>query len=229
MCIRDRCYEIAEVDTEHENYGPNLWPLEMPEYQEAVYAYYLKFSELEQKVAIAIEEALGLDKEQITSKMTERSPSTMRLIFYPPVKEKPEDYLFGISAHTDYEVFTLLTQSQPGSQLQKNSGDWHTVESDRYQVIVMIGDMLEVMTNGQVRATPHRVPPVSWVRYSITRFCAIDGHYVVEPLEQFIDPKKGPLYKPVSQQKNIKDGLEQAAANSEAMVQEIRGLQKISK
>ena len=47
--------------------------------------------------------------------------------------------------------------------------------------------------------------------------------------QQFIDPKKGPLYEPVSQQKNIKDGLEQAAANSEAMVQEIRGLQKISK
>ena len=225
----DMCYEIAEVDTEHENYGPNLWPLEMQEYQQAVYDYYLKFSALEQKVAIAIEEALGLDKEQIASKMTEKSPSTMRLIFYPPVKEKPEDNLFGISAHTDYEVFTLLTQSQPGSQLQKHSGDWHTVESDRYQVIVMIGDMLEVMTNGQVRATPHRVPPVSWVRYSITRFCAIDGHYVIEPLEQFIDPKKGPLYEPVSQQKNIKDGLEQAAANSEAMVQEIRGLQKISK
>ena len=225
----DMCYEIAEVDTEHENYGPNLWPLEMQEYQEAVYDYYLKFSELEQKVAIAIEEALGLDKEQIASKMTEKSPSTMRLIFYPPVKEKPEDNLFGISAHTDYEVFTLLTQSQPGSQFQKHSGDWHTVESNRYQVIVMIGDMLEVMTNGQVRATPHRVPPVSWARYSITRFCAIDGHYVIEPLEQFIDPKKGPLYEPVSQQKNIKDGLEQAAANSEAMVQEIRGLQKISK
>ncbi len=225
----DMCYEIAEIDTEHENYGPNLWPLEMPEYQEAVYDYYLKFSELEQKVANAIEEALGLDKDHITSKMTERSPSTMRLIFYPPVKEKPEDNLFGISAHTDYEVFTLLTQSQPGSQLQKRSGDWHTVESDRYQVIVMIGDMLEVLTNGQVRATPHRVPPVSWVRYSITRFCAIDGHYVVEPLEQFIDPKKGPLYEPVSQQKNIKDGLEQAAANSEAMVQQIRALQKVSK
>lgn len=225
----DMCYEITEVDTEHENYGPNLWPLEMPKYQEAVYDYYLKFSELEQKVANAIEEALGLDKDHITSKMTERSPSTMRLIFYPPVKEKPEDNLFGISAHTDYEVFTLLTQSQPGSQLQKRSGDWHTVESDRYQVIVMIGDMLEVLTNGQVRATPHRVPPVSWLRYSITRFCAIDGHYVVEPLEQFIDPKKGPLYEPVSQQKNIKDGLEQAAANSEAMVQQIRALQKVSK
>ena len=82
------CYEIAEVDTEHENYGPNLWPLEMPEYQEAVYAYYLKFSELEQKVAIAIEEALGLDKEQITSKMTERSPSTCLLYTSPSPRDR---------------------------------------------------------------------------------------------------------------------------------------------
>ena len=79
----DMCYEIAEVDTEHENYGPNLWPLEMQEYQEAVYDYYLKFSELEQKVAIAIEEALGLDKEQIASKMTEKVAINNAINFLP--------------------------------------------------------------------------------------------------------------------------------------------------
>ena len=58
----------------------------------------------------------------------------------------------------------------------------------------MLGDMLEVITNGLVKATPHRVPPTTWERYSITRFCAIDGHYEVSPQEQFVDAAKGPLY-----------------------------------
>ena len=148
--------------------------------------------------------------------MTDRSPSTMRMIYYPPVKGTPEDNLFGISAHTDYEVFTLLTQSEHGSQLQKPTGDWHNVDCSRYEIIVMLGDMLEVITNGLVKATPHRVPPVTWERYSITRFCAIDGHHIVEPLDNFTGVK-GPLYKPISQQKNIKDGLAQASANTDAM------------
>ena len=29
----DMCYEVEEVDEEFENYGPNLWPPEMPEFQ----------------------------------------------------------------------------------------------------------------------------------------------------------------------------------------------------
>ena len=218
----DMCYEIKEIDEEFENFGPNLWPPEMPDFKDAVYKYYLEFSKVEKKLANQIEETFNLDKNFISSKMTEKSPSTMRLIYYPAVEGTPEDNLFGISAHTDYEVFTLLTQSEKGSQLKHRSGEWHLVDCNRYEIIVMLGDMLEVMTNGLVKATPHRVPPTAWERYSITRFCAIEGHYEVSPLEQFVDATKGPLYEPVSQQKNIKDGLAQASANSEAMLKESR-------
>jgi len=218
----DMCYEIEEIDEEFENYGPNLWPPEMPDFKDAVYEYFLEFSKVEKQLANKIEKTLNLKKNFIASKMTERSPSTMRLIYYPPIEGTPEENLFGISTHTDYEVFTLLTQSEKGSQLKHRSGKWHLVESDRYEIIVMLGDMLEVMTNGIIKATPHRVPPTSWERYSITRFCAIEGHYEVGPLEQFVDAAIGPLYEPVSQQKNIKDGLAQASANSEAMLKESR-------
>jgi hypothetical protein len=44
----------------------------------------------------------------------------------------------------------------------------------------------------------------------------------MSPLKQFINPDKGILYKPISQQKNIRDGLAQAEANSEAMLTETR-------
>jgi isopenicillin N synthase-like dioxygenase len=211
------CYEVEEVDEEFENYGPNLWPPEMPDFQKAVYDYYLDFSTLEKVIGSTIEEMLDIKKGFITDRMTEKSPSTMRLIFYPEIKEEPEENLFGISAHTDYEVFTLLTQSEKGSELKNPDGEWTHVDSDRYEVILMIGDMTEVITNGLIKATPHRVPPTKWERYSITRFCAIDGHHIVEPLEQFIEPGVGPKYDPISQQKNIKDGLAEAAANTDAM------------
>ena len=218
----DMCYEIEEIDHEFENFGPNLWPPKMPDFKKSIYDYYLEFSKVENQLANKIEEALVINKGFISKKMTEMSPSTMRLIYYPAVEGIPEDNLFGISAHTDYEVFTLLTQSAEGSQLKHRSEKWHMVDSTRYEIIVMLGDMLEVMTNGKVKATPHRVPPTSHDRYSITRFCAMDGHHEISPLEQFVDAAKGPLYEPVSQQKNIKDGLDQASANSEAMKKETR-------
>jgi len=213
----DMCYEIEEIDHEFENFGPNLWPPKMPDFKKSIYDYYLAFSKIENQLVNKIEEALVINKGFISKKMTEKSPSTMRLIYYPAVKGIPEDNLFGISAHTDYEVFTLLTQSEEGSQLKHRSGKWHMVDSTRYEIIVMLGDMLEVMTNGKVKATPHRVPPTSHDRYSIARFCAMDGHHEISPLKQFINPDKGILYKPVSQQKNIQDGLAQAEGNSEAM------------
>ncbi|MDG2434268.1 MAG: 2OG-Fe(II) oxygenase family protein [Gammaproteobacteria bacterium] len=212
----DMCYEIEEIDKEYWNYGPNLWPPKMPLFRQAVYDYFLEFSKVEKKLVTAIERTLGIKNEYIKSKMTDRSPSTMRMIYYPAVDGIPEDNLFGISAHTDYEVFTLLTQSEHGAQLQSRSGDWRNADCSRYEIIVMLGDMLEVLTNGLIKATPHRVPPVSWERYSITRFCAIDGHHIVEPLNIFTEDK-GPLYEPISQQKNIKDGLAQASANTKAM------------
>ena len=213
----DMCYEVEELDKEYGNFGPNLWPPEMPDFQETIYDYFLACSKLEKVIGSSMEEILDLEKGFITSRMTEKSPSTMRLIFYPEIKEDPEENLFGISAHTDYEIFTLLTQSEKGSELKNPDGEWTYVDSNRYEIILMIGDMAEVISNGLIKATPHRVPPTKWERYSITRFCAIDGHHIVEPLEQFIDPKVGPKYEPISQQKNIRDGLAEATANSDAM------------
>jgi isopenicillin N synthase-like dioxygenase len=213
----DMCYEMDEIDEEFESFGPNHWPPQMPEFKIAVYDYYLSLSIVEKRFASCLEELLKIEKGFISSKMTERSPSTMRLIYYPAVDKKPDENLFGISAHTDYEVFTFLTQRQIGSQVQKPDGEWIEIESDPYEIILMIGDMTEVMTNGKIKATPHRVPPTKWERYSITRFCAIDGHHIVEPLKQFIDPDIGPKYKPVSQIKNITDGLAEASANTDEM------------
>ena len=213
----DLCYEVEEIDKEFESYGPNHWPPQMPDFKKAVYDYYLNISKIEKGIVGYLEELLEIDKGFISSKMTEKSPSTMRLIYYPALTKEPDENLFGISAHTDYEVFTLLTQRQKGSQVQKPNGEWIEVECGPYEIIMMAGDMTEVMTNGKIKATPHRVPPTKWERYSITRFCAIDGHHVVAPLDQFIDPKVGPKYKPISQIKNINDGLAEASANADAM------------
>ena len=216
----DLCYEITEIDHEHENYGPNLWPPKMPEFRKHVYNYYLTFTALEQTFARALEHALDLEKDYITSKMTERSPSTMRLIYYPCIEDGPEANLYGISAHTDYEVFTLLTQTNLGLEIQNQKGEWLGVDVGPYEVVVNIGDMIERMTNGKIKASNHRVVPVQWIRYSIARFCAIDGDHIVKPLSQFVDPDIGPLYEPITQQDNIKNGLAQATANSEAMKQQ---------
>ena len=61
----------------------------------------------------------------------------------------------GISAHTDFECFTLIHQSARGLQVQARDGRWLEIpaemsspSSSSSSFVVLIGDMLENWTNG---------------------------------------------------------------------------------
>ena len=50
--------------------------------------------------------------------------SLLRLLEYPPLEGASEG-TWGVSAHTDYEVFSLLHEKAAGLELQAPSGEWH--------------------------------------------------------------------------------------------------------
>ena len=88
-------------------------------------------------------------------------------------------------------VFSLLHEQRAGLQLQDPCGVWHTParpdgENGAGSWILIVGDMLEVLSNGYLVATPHRVPPTrtdaSAPRRSIVLFQALDEHVALAPL-----------------------------------------------
>lgn len=201
--------EAYEVCTEHPDddpdylaghicYGPNVWPDNLPGYRETVYDYFEAIIRLSRTLCRAF--AMALDQpENFFESMTQRTMSQMRLIHYPPQDHPDNEEQLGIGAHTDYEIFTVLLQTEhEGLQVGNTDGDWIEAPPIPDTLIINLGDMLERWTNGRYVSTPHRVINTSAdERYSFPLFFAAEHDTIVAPLSSCIDADHPPRYAPV--------------------------------
>ena len=169
--------------------GPNIWP-DMPGFREDVLAYYAQVSKIGRRLFRGFALALGLEEDHFEPHLR-NPPSQLRLIHYPhdiSAEERP-----GIGAHTDYECFTLLFATGPGLQILDRHGAWIDVPLIEGTLILIVGDMMEVMSNGRYRATRHRVKQVREERYSFPLFNACDYDHVIAPLIAGEAPRYAPI------------------------------------
>jgi len=119
----------------------------------------------------------------------------------------------GISAHTDFEVFTLMHQDATGLQfLLPESREWVDAPVRQDAFVVIVGDILERFTNGALRATPHRVLPTPHARRSIIRFNALAPEALIQPLPQFVTPENPAQYTPVTMRRHMETTLKNLKA-----------------
>ncbi|MCE9648486.1 MAG: isopenicillin N synthase family oxygenase [Parvibaculum sp.] len=191
----DLSVELPESDPDHvKGYrllGPNQWPGEVPEFRDDIYGYYEAAMSLGRTLFRGFALALDLPETYFDAYLT-KPPSQLRLVHYPEgpnrfeapagVAKKSD---WGISAHTDYECFTILHATLPGLEVLNADGKWIDAPPVPGAFVINIGDMLEVLTNGRFIATPHRVRNVAEERYSFPLFCAVDFDTVIEPLPVF--------------------------------------------
>ncbi len=107
----------------------------------------------------AIALGLGLPAEWFERHLTDDPTILFRIFHYPP--EPPGDVLrtqWGVGEHTDYGLLTLLAQDRLGGlEVRALDGSWIDVEPTPGAVVCNLGDMLERLTRGRYRSTPHRV------------------------------------------------------------------------
>jgi len=206
----------TESSTEFGGLGANLWPANLPGFQDTVYGWYLAARAAARQLFVAFAEMYDLAPTTFADYESERSSSMMRLLRYPPNQGDTADNIVGISAHTDYEAFTLMSQTAPGLELLTRSGTWiePPVLQDRF--IVIVGDMLERLTNGQLRATRHRVIDTDWERLSLILFNAFDADAVIAPLTEFVTDENPVRYAPTTQVAHINAEVSAAVANLES-------------
>jgi isopenicillin N synthase-like dioxygenase len=66
-----------------------------------------------------------------------------------------------VGEHTDYGLLTILKQDEVGGLEVKSQGQWIPAPPIPDSFICNIGDMLDRMTAGEYRSTPHRVHNVA--------------------------------------------------------------------
>jgi isopenicillin N synthase-like dioxygenase len=163
-------------------HGPNLWPARPDELASTVTAWMTGMERLGQHLLTLMAVGLGRPPEFFASGLTAAPTSLFRIFRYPP--HPPGDASnWGVGEHTDYGLLTLLaTDGTPGLEVNVQ-GEWHDAPADPDLVICNLGDMLDRLTGGRYRSTPHRVRNHGdHDRYSLPFFLDPGWEAVVEPL-----------------------------------------------
>ncbi|PAN17522.1 hypothetical protein PAHAL_3G138000 [Panicum hallii] len=148
--------------------------------------------------------ALGLTADQIAAGETERKiretlMATMHLNLYPRCPE-PERAM-GLAAHTDSGFFTFITQSPvPGLQLLRRGPDrWVTVPAPPGALVVVLGDLFQLLTNGRFRSALHRaVVNRERDRISVPYFLGPPADLAVAPLASAVPPGRKAAFRAVT-------------------------------
>lgn len=182
-------YDYQEIENRRPLLGPTQWPND-PQFKEQVLAYYQHIKAIGHQLFKAFALALELEEDYFDAHL-KHAPSQLRLIHYP-FNSNAEDQ-FGIGAHTDYECFTLLFPTAEGLQVLDKQGEWIDIPLIENTMVMNIGDMMEILSNGRYLATKHRVKRVKQERYSFPLFFSCDYDYIIQPIIKNEDPHYPPI------------------------------------
>ena len=143
--------------------GPNRWPADAPELKtpslkDTVDRWMAQVEVVGQAVLAAMAVGLGLDRAFFASTLTADPTVLFRIFRYPPHPSGTDgDGRWGVAEHSDYGLLTLLAHDgRPGLEVRSASG-WVAVPADPDLIVCNLGDMLDRLTGGRYRSTPHRV------------------------------------------------------------------------
>nr|XP_020180287.1 2-oxoglutarate-dependent dioxygenase 11-like [Aegilops tauschii subsp. strangulata] len=123
-------------------------------------------------------------------------PHTFRMGYYPPCTPMPEKVL-GFTPHSDMSFLTILLEvnSVQGLQIRRH-GAWIPVKPCRDALLVNVGDLLEIMTNGKYKSIEHRVTiNAHKERLTVSAFHLPNYDGIVSPILETREEKL--LYKTV--------------------------------
>jgi len=155
-------------------YPPNLIVSELPEFNSIGMQVYKALENTGKYLLRAIALYLNLDEYYFDDKLVNGN-SILRPIHYSPILNKPNNAIRA-GEHEDINLITLLMgASADGLEILNKKSEWIPVTALPDQIVVNVGDMLEMLTNNKLRSTTHRVanpPPEKWhlSRYSIPFF-----------------------------------------------------------
>lgn len=138
-------------------HGANLFPDAVPELKPAVLRFMGEATRSAHAIMEGVALSLGLDAQYFRRTYTADPTLLFRIFEYPASNGEG----WGVGEHTDYGLLTLLAQDNNGGLQVKTPNGWIEAPSIEGALVCNIGDMLDRLTGGAYRSTPHRVRNVS--------------------------------------------------------------------
>jgi len=171
------------------------WPKKPSTYRETYEKYGEEVMRVMEKLLGLLSEGLGLDPKYIQT-LNQEPLIELRINYYPPCPQP--DMVNGLKPHSDGEMLTVLFDDEvEGLQVRKDDG-WFTVTSVTGALVVNIGDLLQIVSNGKYKSAEHRVVVnTKQSRTSIAMFLNPQEDVLIDVAPQLIDEAHPRLYKAV--------------------------------
>jgi isopenicillin N synthase-like dioxygenase len=151
--------------------GPNQWPTALPELKPLLLEWQQAMTRMSLRLLGAFAQALSLRADAFDQLYGDKPNEHIKLMRYPGTANGDSNQ--GVGAHKDSGFLSFLLQDQQaGLQVEIEEGRWIDALPRENTLVVNIGELLELASNGYLRATVHRVvsPPVGSERLSIAFF-----------------------------------------------------------
>lgn len=160
--MKEGIYFGTELNDDHPKvkqctplHGKNLFPERPSELQATVLEYMARLTELGHHLMEAIALSLNLPTDYFKSSITNDPFILFRIFHYPA--QTQESASWGVGEHTDYGLLTILKQDSIGGLQVRSKGEWISAPPIENTFVCNIGDMLDRLTGGLYKSTPHRV------------------------------------------------------------------------
>jgi isopenicillin N synthase-like dioxygenase len=167
---KEGIYFGAELPEDHPQvkagtplHGRNLFPANIPLFRQTVLTYMAEMTRLGHALMAGIALSLGLEESYFANRYTADPLTLFRIFNYPPLANGQPDQqtAWSVGEHTDYGILTILKQDDSGGLQVKSRSGWVDAPPIAGSFVCNIGDMLDRMTGGLYRSTPHRVRNLS--------------------------------------------------------------------
>lgn len=178
------------------------WPSDLPQFREFMQMFHMKCYSLAIEILRSFAIGLDLDQNLFDTKFNNGDCALLRILHYPPLPQHIEHKQIRAGEHTDYGALTILFQDNIGGlEVQTLDNKWISAPYYEDTVLINVGDVMEMWTNGLLKSTLHRVVnptdemKKSKPRYSTAFFCDPDLDAEINCIENFVSVQK-PLKYP---------------------------------
>ncbi|KAF7113459.1 hypothetical protein RHSIM_RhsimUnG0123500 [Rhododendron simsii] len=164
--------------------GLHVWPQNPANFRQVMEEYVERARKVCNLLLEALAESLSLEKHVFLRNLDSKSSEINVRVNYYPQCPRP-DLSLGITPHSDGSALTFLMQfgATGGLQVLKDA-KWVTVPWPENMLLVGVGDLLEIMSNGRLKSAWHRVATkADGERLSVTLFYNPPSVAEIEPVK----------------------------------------------
>ncbi|KAL8152989.1 hypothetical protein V2J09_010749 [Rumex salicifolius] len=174
-----------------------FWPENPPDLSKTVDELADKIQAMPEIILKAMARSLGLDEDCfLKHNVLLDSTCIVKLNLYPQCPNP--DKVFGFTPHSDGTLFTMLLQDREGLQVMANDR-WFKAPIIPGALVVIVGDLIEIMSNGRIESTIHRVvTSLEKERVSVAMFYNPSTFEEIGPVDELVTDDRPVLYKKTS-------------------------------